>query len=82
MIIISNFKSFMERHFCRISIERFRKYIHFNENKAVLHTTTLMHCKARHVLRDLFSTNQRNDSEMTFATGILKSEFRNLAMIG
>ena len=24
----------------------------------VLHTTTLMHCKARQVLRDLFSTNQ------------------------
>ena len=72
MIIISNFKSSMERHFCRISIKRFRKYIHFNENKAVLHTTTLMHCKARHVLRDLFSTNQRNDSEMTFATGDTK----------
>ena len=27
--------------------------------KTVLHTTTLMHCKARQVLRDLFSTNQK-----------------------
>ena len=26
----------------------------------VLHTTTLMHCKARQVLRDLFSTNPEN----------------------
>ena len=26
----------------------------------VLHTTTLMHCKARQVLRDLFSTSQQN----------------------
>ena len=28
--------------------------------KAVLHTTTLMHYKARQVLRDPFSTNQGN----------------------
>ena len=34
--------------------------------KAVLHTTTLMHCKARQVLHDLFGTNQRNGSKMTF----------------
>ena len=34
--------------------------------KAVLHTTTLMHCKARQVLRDLFGTNQGNGSKMTF----------------
>ena len=27
--------------------------------KTVLHTTTLIHCKARQVLRDLFSTNQK-----------------------
>ena len=26
-----------------------------------------MHCKARQVLRNLFSINQRNGSEMTFA---------------
>ena len=41
--------------------------------KAVLHTTTLMHCKARKVLRDLFSTNQGNGSEMGFVAGTLKS---------
>ena len=34
--------------------------------KAVLHTTTLMHCKSRQVLRDPFSTNQGNGSEITF----------------
>ena len=39
-----------------------------NENKrtfikkAVLHRTTLTYCKARQVLRDLFSTNHGNDS--------------------
>ena len=34
--------------------------------KAVLHTNTLMHSKARQVYRDLFSTNQGNGSEMAF----------------
>ena len=28
--------------------------------KAAVHTTTPMHCKARQVLRDLFSINQGN----------------------
>ena len=37
--------------------------------KAVLSTTALIHCKARHVLGDLFSTNQGNGSEMTFGAG-------------
>ena len=36
--------------------------------KAVLHTTTLMQCKAIQVLHDLSSTNQRNGSEMTGPT--------------
>ena len=31
----------------------------FMKNVA-LHTTTLMHCKARQVFRNLFSTNQQN----------------------
>ena len=47
--------------------------------KTVMHTTTLMDCKARQVLRDLFSTNQGNGSEMTFVAGATKV---NLAMIG
>ena len=32
-------------------------------------STTLGHCKARHVLRDLFSTNQGNVSDTTFVAG-------------
>ena len=32
--------------------------------KAALHTNTLMHCNARQVLRDLFSTNKENDSDI------------------
>ena len=45
--------------------------------KAVLHKTTPMHCKARQVLRDLFSTNQGNDSEMTFVAGATKVNLKN-----
>ena len=43
-----------------------------------------MHYKARQVLRNLFSTNQGNSSEMTSVTGDTKStsKFGNLAMIG
>ena len=42
-----------------------------------------MHYKARQVLDDLCSTNQRNSSEMTFVTGATKSnsKFEDLAMI-
>ena len=32
--------------------------------KAVLYTAILMHCKARHGLRDLFITKQGNGSKM------------------
>ena len=45
--------------------------------KAVLHTTTLMHCKARTDLRDLFSTNQGNGSEMRFVAGATKINLKN-----
>ena len=44
--------------------------------KAVLHTTTPMHCKARQVLRDLFSANQGNGSEMTFVAGATNVRFK------
>ena len=37
-----------------------------------------MHCKARHVLHDLFSTNQGNGSEMTFVAGATKINLKNL----
>ena len=46
--------------------------------KAVLHTTTLMHCKVTKVLRDLFSTNQENGSEMRFVAGATKINLKNL----
>ena len=46
--------------------------------KTVMHTTTLMGCKARQVLRDLFSTNQGNGSEMTFVAGATKVHIKNL----
>ena len=32
----------------------------------------MMHCKARQVLRNLFSTNQGNGSEMTYVAGAIK----------
>ena len=46
--------------------------------KAVLHITTLMHCKARKVLLDLFSTNQGNDSAVRFVAGATKINLKNL----
>ena len=46
--------------------------------KAVLHTTTLMHCKARHVLGDLLGTNQGNGSEVTLVAGATKTNLINL----
>ena len=46
--------------------------------KAFLHTTTLMHCKARELLRDLYSTNQRNIPEITFVKGATKINLKNL----
>ena len=52
IIIIINDKSFRKRHFCGISKTFFKNKLTFMK-KAVLHTTTLMHCKARQVLRDL-----------------------------
>ena len=33
--------------------------------KTVLHTTPMMHCKTRQILRNLVSTNQGNRSERT-----------------
>ena len=35
-------------------------------------------CTARHVLRNLFSANQENGSEMTFVVGATKVNLRNL----
>ena len=46
--------------------------------KVAVHTTALMHCKARQLLRDLFSTNQGNGSEMIFVAGATKINLKNL----
>ena len=37
-----------------------------------------MHCKARQVLRVLFSTNQGNGSDMTFVAAATKISLKNL----
>ena len=52
MIIIINAQSFRKRHFCGISKTFFKNKLTFMK-KTVLYTTTLMHCKAKQVLRDL-----------------------------
>ena len=78
MIIIINVKSFLERYFfAGFQLTVFENKRTFME-KAVLHTTTLMHCKARKLLRDLFSTNQGNGSEMRFVAGATKISLKNL----
>ena len=41
-------------------------------------TTAPMHCKARQVLRDLFSINQGNGPEMTFVARATKVILKNL----
>ena len=46
--------------------------------KAVLHTTTLRHCKARQILHDLFSADQGNGSDMAFVAGATKINLKNL----
>ena len=37
-----------------------------------------MHCKARQILRDLYSTNQGNGSEIIFMAGATKINLKNL----
>ena len=65
IIIIINVKNFLERHFCgfQLTVLEIKRIF---MKKAVLHTISLIHCKARQVLRDLLSTNQENSSEMAF----------------
>ena len=46
--------------------------------KVAVHTTALMHCKARQILRDLYSTNQGTGSEMIFVAGASKINLKNL----
>ena len=43
-----------------------------------MHATTPMHCKARQVLRDLFSINQENGSDVTFNAGATNVNLKHL----
>ena len=43
-----------------------------------MHATTPMHCKARQVLGDLFSINQKNGSDVTFNAGATKVNLKSL----
>lgn len=57
--------------------------MHFHK-KDVLHTTPLMHCKAKQVSPDLFSVNQGYSSHMEFAPGtfeIKPQKFEYVAII-
>ena len=56
-IIMINVKSFLKRHFWEDFNKYFLKINLLLQKKAVLHTAIPMHCKARQVLRDLFSIN-------------------------
>ena len=59
-----------------INVKMFCKDIfagsYFCEKMGLLFTTTLTYSKARKDLCDLFSTNQENDSEITFLAGATK----------
>ena len=59
-------------------LQDFNRVKHTFMKKAVLHITTLMQYRARQVLHHLFSTNQGNDSNMTYAAGAAKINFKNL----
>ena len=72
IIIISNVKYFLERHFCGISIYSFENNL---TKKAVLHPDAN---SARQVLRVLSSTNQGNSSETTFVAGATKINLTTL----
>ena len=64
-MLIINVKSFLERHFCVISIKSASMNVLLCK-KAVPHTTTLMKCKIAQVLHDLFNTKQRSRLETAF----------------
>ena len=72
-----NVKNFLERHFMGfqwIFVKDKRTFM----KKAVVHTTTLMHCKARQVSHDLFSSDQWNGSDMVFVAWATKVNIKNL----
>ena len=71
-------QKFSEKTFSRDFNKQISKVNLLLWKKAVLHTTTLTHSKARQVLRDLFNTNQVNGSEITFVAGITKINLKKL----
>ena len=76
--IMTSGKNSLEIHFLCDFKCQFLKINVLLWKKVVLHATILMHWKGRQVLRDLFITNQGNDSHMTFLTGATKINFKNL----
>ena len=64
--------------FSGFQLTLFKNKCSFMKKKSVLYTTTLMHCKARQFLRDLFSTNQGNGSETKFVAAATKINSKNL----
>ena len=56
IIIIINIKRFLERKRFQLTASETKRFL--IKKKTGLYTTTLMHSKARHVLRHLFSSNQ------------------------
>ena len=72
-----NNNNHLERHFCGISIYILKNNLTFMK-KAALHMITLIHCKARQVLCNLFSTNEGNGLEITFVAGATKINLKNL----
>ena len=92
MIIIINVNSFPERFFEGFQLIVFANKRAFMKKTALhtiqcscvqcscinLHTTTVIHCKARHDLRNLFSANQWNGSGMTYVAGATKIDLKNL----
>ena len=62
--------------------KKFSKINLFMWKKAVLHQNTPMHCKARHVLVDLCSTNQGNGSEKNICGRSLSNKSQKLENLG
>ena len=66
-------QKFPEKTYLLDFSKQFSKINLFLRKKAVLHTTVMRHYKPRQVLLDLFSNNQRNASQMTFAAVATKT---------
>ena len=67
----------MSKVSCRDIFAGFQS-IFFKNKLTYMKKAVLMHCKARQVIRDLFSTNQGNGSKMTFVAGTNKVHMKNL----